>query len=97
MALINWKQLTGVPATATQQRQIEALTIATQNTVPDLSKTPITASEVILFVNGVANSSQETPAPFTVAGKVVTWSAANAGFNLETTDEVLADYLTAEA
>lgn len=74
----------------------EELTVSGTDTIGDLAKTPISGGSVVLYVNGKAESSVESPAPFTVATKAITWSAANAGYNVETTDTVVAEYATNE-
>lgn len=72
----------------------EARTVTALNTLANLSKTPLFG--VTLIVNGVSESSSDSPAPFTVAGKVITWNATNAEYTLETTDKVTAQYETVE-
>lgn len=72
----------------------EVLFITGTNTIDPLTKTPLGA--VKLFVNNLAYSTIESPAPFTVSGKVITWSAVNAGFPLATTDKTYAEYFTNE-
>ncbi|NJR38530.1 MAG: hypothetical protein HC781_06385 [Leptolyngbyaceae cyanobacterium CSU_1_4] len=75
----------------------ERLTIATQNTVPVLAKTPDQAYNLVLIINGLEYSTLGGgSAPMSVSGKTVTWSASNAGFNLDTTDKVDASYTTLE-
>ncbi len=75
--------------------QTERLTVSGTNTISNLTKTPSATSSVILYVNGVAYDTFST-APFSVSGKAITWSASNAGFSIETTDRVIARYLTNE-
>jgi hypothetical protein len=67
----------------------EELTVGT-NTLSDLTHTPIGA--VTLICSGVGFSSVESPAPFTVSGKSLTWSASNAGVSLDSNDTVVASY-----
>lgn len=69
----------------------EKLTVTAQNTISNLTYTPTSASTVCLIVNE-ANYYTFSPAPFSVAGKAITWNASNAGFNIETTDVVIASY-----
>lgn len=57
-----------------------------------LGFTPI-ASTVQLEVNGVTEDELAGGA-FSVAGTAITWSAVNAGYNLQTTDRVVAIYQT---
>jgi hypothetical protein len=68
----------------------EILTIATNNTLPDLANTPIDGS-VILLVNGKAEDSA-TGGSFSVAGQSLTWNEVNAGFDLTPSDRVIAVY-----
>lgn len=65
------------------------------NTLPDLTKTPDSNSNVLLLVNGVVETTHGNAA-FSVSGKTLTWNAANAGYTLETTDVVVAQYTTNE-
>jgi hypothetical protein len=71
----------------------ELLTAGT-NTISNLTFTPDFNYNVQLFLNGkcetvVGNS-------FSVSGKVITWIAANAGYNIDSTFEVVARYTTNE-
>ncbi|MBD2492480.1 hypothetical protein [Aulosira sp. FACHB-615] len=72
----------------------EVLTVTALNTINDLTKTPSTNNNVHLIVNGVIVSA--IASHFSISGKAITWSANNAGFNLETTDTVVALYTTNE-
>jgi hypothetical protein len=74
----------------------ERLTIATQNVIPDLTKTPDQNYNVTFIINGLVYSSIGGSAPFSISGKTATWSVANAGFNLDTTDRIDASYTTLE-
>jgi len=73
----------------------EKLNVTAQNTIADLAKTPTATSNVMLYINGVVYDTFAT-ASFSVSGKAITWSAANSGFNVETTDRVVAKYTTNE-
>jgi hypothetical protein len=73
----------------------EKLTVTGQNAIANLAKTPATSASVILYVWGVAYDTFTT-AHFSVSGKTITWSPSNAGFNIETTDRVVARYTTNE-
>ena len=79
------------PESVVAKVQRDNLVIATQNTVPNLSKTP--ATYVDFYINGQCYSTLNTNV-FTVAGLVVTFSSANAGFTLDVTDTVFARYET---
>jgi hypothetical protein len=72
----------------------EALTPTGVNTIPAATKTPISAARSQLIVNGKTESSFS--GAFTVAAKVFTWVPGSAGYNLATTDEVVAEYATNE-
>lgn len=69
----------------------EALTVTAANTVSALTNAA-TAVVQQLIVNGVVYTSLGSSPPFTVSGKAITWSAANAGFGLATTDDIKAVY-----
>lgn len=73
----------------------EKVTVTGTNTLANLAYTPI-ANSVALYVNGKAETEGVSEA-FTRSGKVLTWSAANAEYTLETTDDVTAHYNTLEA
>lgn len=91
MSTVPYKQILGAPTVIR-----ERLTIATQNTIPALSKTPSSGSLVKLFINGIQYDNFGASAAFSVSAKTVTWSAANAGFTLDTTDKVTVEYQTNE-
>lgn len=95
MAKIPAKHLT-LPPSVNTTLHTERLTIDTLNTVPNLAKTPTATSKVKLLVNSTVVSESETPAPFTRVAKVITWVSGDAGYDLETTDEVIAEYETTE-
>ena len=75
----------------------ERITVTGTNTLNNLTKTPTDSNLVVLIVNGISYDTFAT-APFSVnlSTRVLTWSAANAGFSLETTDRVIAQYVTFE-
>lgn len=72
----------------------EARTPTGTDAVPNLTFTPDQNYNIQIIVNGVSHSTQESPTPFTVSGKVVSWSAANAGYSLDTSDKVIVRYTT---
>lgn len=69
----------------------EAIAVTATNTLAALSFTPL-ASSLVLIVNGKTEHCLDSPAPFTFSGTSITWSAANAGYALATTDKVVAVY-----
>ncbi len=73
----------------------EQVTVSALNTLADLAKTPIDNS-LALYVNGKAEH-EGASAAFTRVGKVLTWDATDAEYDLETTDVVYAHYNTLEA
>lgn len=75
----------------------EPLTIVTANTIPALTFTPVNAASVKLFVNGVKYDSVRSPAVLSLSSKTIAWSAANAGFGLDSNDRVTVEYTTIEA
>jgi hypothetical protein len=78
------------------QKYTEPLTVTALNAVADLTKTPTDADDVTLTVNDLVYKPVGTSPAFSIAGKDITWIPANAGFDLETDDEVFADYCTKE-
>lgn len=78
----------------------EKLNVSALNTFTDvggganLAFTPDQNYNVALIVNGKHESTQDAPVPFTVSGKTITWSAANAGYPVKTTFSVIAKYTT---
>lgn len=72
----------------------EKLTVSGLNTVANLAFTPDQNYNISLIVNGKMETTQDSGPPFSVAGKVITWSANNAGYNLKTTFNVIARYTT---
>jgi hypothetical protein len=75
----------------------EPLTVTALNTIGELSKTPNQVSNVMLVVNeALYFPIGGASAPFSISGKVITWSTTNAGFNLDTTDVVRVRYTTNE-
>jgi hypothetical protein len=73
----------------------ERVTVSALNTLANLAKTPID-NTVALYVNGKAEH-EGASAAFTRVGKVLTWDATDAEYDLETTDIVYAHYNTLEA
>jgi hypothetical protein len=69
----------------------EKKTIATQDTIPNLTYTPREVSAVVLIV-GAVPQRYGADKDYTVSGKVVTWYQAQAGFHIEAGDEVWASY-----
>ncbi len=79
------------PAATSGRTQGDALTVTAANTVSALSRT-YAGPWAILIVNGVTYTNFGPTPPFSITGTAVTWSAANAGFALATTDEVKVIY-----
>ncbi|MBD2653655.1 hypothetical protein H6G45_09165 [Synechocystis sp. FACHB-383] len=70
----------------------EPIAVTAADTLDDLSTTPATGSAMKLSVNGQVFASTEPSPAFSRSGLALTWSAANAGFSLQTTDNVVAYY-----
>ena len=72
---------------------VEVLTITATNTLPNLTNTPTAIANypVSLTVNGERRYSIGQAA-FSVAGKVLTWNAAIAGYSLQAGSDVIAEY-----
>ena len=71
----------------------EVVTITALNTLADLSKKPV-ANTIQLSIDG--HIVHELQSAMTVSGKTITWVAASANYDLETTDNVVASYVTNE-
>ncbi len=69
----------------------EQLTVTGANALSALTNAP-DGRKTTLNVNGVVVPGGGASPAFTVAGKSVTWSAANAGYALDTSDTVFATY-----
>ena len=70
----------------------DVITITTNGqTVLTLAQTPKDDNDVVLIINTATYNSPES---FTISGTTVTWTAvaASGGFDLETTDRVVASY-----
>jgi hypothetical protein len=74
----------------------EELTIAVQNTVPNVSFQPNDTTTAKLMVNGKEEDALglTPPVTFSLANTTVVWNTANAQYNLDTTDRVVARYHT---
>jgi len=75
--------------------KVEKLTVASLNTISALSITPVSGKNVRLLINGYPVDSIATAPAFTVVGTALTWNSSNADWDVETTDSVIAEYLTA--
>ncbi len=71
----------------------EILTPTGTNTLPALTNTPTATTPRFLLVNGKIENDLSGGA-FSVSGVSVTWNATNAGYDIETTDSVVAFYWT---
>lgn len=74
--------------------KVEKLTVSSLNSISALSITPVSGKNIRLLVNGYPLDSISTSPAFTVVGTAITWNASNADWDVETTDEVIAEYLT---
>lgn len=76
-----------------QNQKTERLTVTAPNTLANLTELPDDTDNIVLFVNGVVvDRFGGGSAAFTIAVQTITWSAANAGYALATTDIVTAQY-----
>jgi hypothetical protein len=76
-----------------QQNFTELLTVIALNTLSDLTQLPDVPANIILEINGQAvDSFGGIVAPFAVTVQTIVWSPANAGFNIEAGDRVVALY-----
>jgi hypothetical protein len=77
----------------------EQLTVTATNTLSNVTKTPINANVFTLAINGVTYDTFGGGAArvsVNLSTKAVTWSSSNAGFSIDTTDRVIAEYTTNE-
>lgn len=70
----------------------EKLTVTSTNVLANISQAPGFPLKTLLFINGKTEVSVGITPPFSVAGNVVTWNQSNAGYILETTDDVTIQY-----
>lgn len=85
------------PASTAGALFVEQLAVTGPNAIASLTRTPTSAGVVMLIVNGVSyDTFGGAAADFSVnvSTRAITWSAANAGFSVETTDRVIAQYST---
>jgi hypothetical protein len=71
----------------------ELLTAGT-NTISNLTFTPDFAYNVQLFINGKSESPLDNS--FSVSGKAITWSVSNSGYEIDSTNVIVARYTTYE-
>ncbi len=77
----------------------ELITVTALNTLTNLSKTPAFSTTLFLFVNGIAYDTfggENAAFSVNLGTRALTWNAVGAGFSLETTDRVIAQYATRE-
>lgn len=75
----------------------EMLTVTATNTISSVTKTPSDTTVFWLEINNlIYDTFGSSSAYYSVnaSTKALTWSSINAGFNVETTDRVIARYLT---
>ena len=96
MAKIQQKQITGGGTnngnTSNSNLFMEVIAIVDdQSTLGPLSNTP-SGAMFMLIVNGVVYTSIGVDPPFTISTTSLLWSTVNAGFELMSTDSVVAIY-----
>lgn len=72
----------------------EAITVTGLNTLASLTYLPISSTNPILFVNGKPEFAIGATPSFSTSGTTITWLPANAGYDLDPTDVVTAEYMT---
>lgn len=87
---VNGSDFSFPPPALTAVKQ-ELIPVTSENTLSSLSIVP-NSGMMVLYVNGQAIFPLGANPPFTRNGANLTWSAANAGYALETTDTVVAVY-----
>jgi hypothetical protein len=70
--------------------EVQTVTPTALNTLPTLSFAPNPANSLVLEVNG--QSCRSSAGFFSLAGTTITWTPATAGFNVTTTDSIIASY-----
>lgn len=70
----------------------EKLTVTSTNTLANISQSPSFPLKTLLFVNGKTEVAVGAFPPFSVSANAVTWNQSNAGYILETTDDVTIEY-----
>lgn len=83
------------PASSGATLFAELLTITALNTINDLTKTPSSTTSIEFIVNGLSEDTFANSG-FSVTGKAITVNATNLRYNVETTDRIVARYLTLE-
>lgn len=82
--IFNWDAIDNRLETAIEELQFVG------GTLGPLSYSPVDITEVILYVNGVQYKSGEG---FSIAnGNVINWSVGNAGFSIDESDHIVAQY-----
>jgi Protein of unknown function (DUF2793) len=72
---------------------VELLAPTAQNTIPNLSAVPVDVNDITFYVNGMTVDTL-AGSGISVAGQAVTVTPATLGFDVETTDRVVAKYLS---
>ena len=80
------------PASQAGRTKRELLTVTSLNTLSALTTAYLGTGTLVLVVNGVLVDNLDSPVALTATGTAVTWNATNAGYNLNTTDNVIAFY-----
>ncbi len=71
----------------------EVLNVTALNTITSLSAAPTSPTAVKLFVNGKLEDPLGGAPAFTISASVnVNWNSVNAGYSVDTTDRVIAEY-----
>lgn len=70
----------------------ERLIVTATNVLSQLNNTVDTSKPIKLLVNHLYYSSIEIPSAVSGSGTTLTWNAANAGFDLNIDDSVVAEY-----
>jgi hypothetical protein len=71
----------------------EVLTVTSTNVISSLSLPPYLPNNISLIVNGEKVDHIGAGKQFSVSGVAITWLPLVAGYDLETTDRVIATYL----
>jgi len=95
-SLWHFLEVTGVPGSATSNSAIsELITVSAQNVFADLANAPADPNNVLIFINGqVFDTLANSGVAVDNVGEFAL-TPADIGFNVETTDRVVAQYVPA--
>jgi hypothetical protein len=73
--------------------RLEVVSVTSLNSISSLSTTPSDTAKVKLYINGKVEDGLGGSPAFTISGGVnVTWNSGNAGYSVDTSDRVVAEF-----